>query len=253
MIVLKRCWVLSICLLLGACSLWPWGGSDQPSAPPPPKTIGVISVLTGQVAVIDAGNNGWVRQTAVYPLADWQINDLATEQANAWLAKQGYEVRSVTAAPGAFSAKALGGPVAKGGWFDNPRPSFTDLIHRSVQPADLDYYLILVEANASTSVPDMHGIGLVHFSGRPQAFIAYHVFLIDGKSGETLDTIHADAENESWGSSSAIDGPHIDLPKAVWPKQPANWSPEQQAAFRDGVESELPLSLKATLRRLDLP
>jgi len=250
--VLRRYLIVSACLLLVACSWWPWG-SDEPAAPPAPKTIGVISVLSSRIAVIDTANSGWSRRTAFYPLADWPIDDLATTQATAWLQQKGFDVRPVTIQPGAFSAQALGGPVTRGDWFDRQRPSFTDIIHRSAQPGDLDYYLILVEGSGSTSVPDLHGIGFVHFSSRPQAFIAYHVFLIDGKSGETLDDVHADADNQ-WGSADpAVDAPYTDLPKAIWPRQITAWSPEQQAAFRDGIDAELTSSLKATLRRLDLP
>jgi hypothetical protein len=243
---------LILCLILGGCSWWPWGNNDQEATAPAVKTIGVVSVLSDRIAVIDAGNKGWSRQTAFYPLAGWQIDDLASKQATAWLREKGFDARPVSASAGAFSAQALGGPVSDGGWFDRQRPSFTEIIHRSVQPADLDYYLILVEASGSSSIRDLHGIGLVHFSGRPQAFVAYHLFLVDGKSGETIDDVHADAKND-WGDNAALDSPNIDLPKAVWPRQIAAWSPEQQAAFRDAVETELKSSLKATLRRLDLP
>jgi hypothetical protein len=251
--VLKRLCVLSVCLVLGGCSWWPWGDDTPAPAAPAPKTIGIVSVLSNTIHVIDAGNGGWSRRSEIYPLADWQIDALAEQAAKDWLTQQGFEVRPVVAARSAFGLQALGGPVTRAGWFDRHRPTFGTIIHSSVQPPDLDYYLILVEASASTSVPDMHGIGLVRFSGKPQAFIAYHAFLIDGKSGETLDEVHADAENEHWGDFSAIDGPNVDLPKSDWPRPISDWSAPQQQAFRQAIETELPVSLKATLPRLSLP
>lgn len=250
--MLKRYLIVSTCLLLGACSWWS-GSNDTPQPAPVPKTIGVISALDGQIVVIDASNHGWARHTAFYPTTGWPIDDLAVKQADAWLAKRGFEVRSVTSSAGAFSPQALGGPVSSGGWFDRQRPSFTDIIHRSVQPPDLDYYLILVEASGSTGLPDLHGIGFIHFSHKPQAVVAYHAFLVDGKSGETLDDVHAEGGAGQSGNNDQIDAPNTDLPKAVWPQQVTNWSAEQQAAFRQAVEAELGVSLKDTLRRLDLP
>lgn len=252
--MLKRYLIVSAFLLLGACSWWPWGNdNDTPQPAPAPKTIGVISALGDQIAVIDASNHGWAKRTAFYPTTGWAIDDLAVKQVDVWFEKKGFDVRPVTASPGAFSAQALGGPVSPGGWFDRQRPSFTDIIRHSVRPADLDYYLILVEASGSTGLPDLHGIGFVHFSRQPQAVIAYHAFLVDGRSGETLDDVHADAKGGQSGNNQQIDAPNIDLPKATWPQQVTAWSPEQQAAFRDAVETELRVSLKATLRRLDLP
>ncbi|HVJ40780.1 MAG TPA: hypothetical protein VM639_04755 [Dongiaceae bacterium] len=243
--------LLSACLLLSACSWWPWGNGDE--TPPPPKTIGVISVLSDHVTVIDATGQGWMRHRASYPLGSWPIDALATQTATAWLQKKDFDVRPVTVTASAFAADALGGPVARRGWLDRARPNLVDIIHHNVQPADLPYYLLLVEASGSDSIPDLHGIGFVHFSGKPQAFVLYHAFLIDGKSGETIDSFHADADNESWGESSAIAGPNTDLPKAAWPKQVDAWTEEQQAAFRDAVERELRTSLKSNLPRLDLP
>src|ERR1700742_479897 len=113
--VLKRYLILSLCLLLGACSWWPWG-SDEPQPAPAPKTIGVISALASQIVVIDASNHGWAKRTVFYPLGDWQIDDLAVRQAGAWLAKEGFVVRPVTVSAGAFSAQALGVPVVRGDW-----------------------------------------------------------------------------------------------------------------------------------------
>ncbi|HEX9448209.1 MAG TPA: hypothetical protein VF920_09515, partial [Dongiaceae bacterium] len=216
--MLKRYLVLSICLLLGACSWWPWGGDTPEATTPAAKTIGVVSALSNDIRIIDASNGGWSRRSQVYPLQDWKIDAVAQQTAADWLYQQGFDVRPVVAAPAAFGLHALGGPVARGGWFDRHRPTFGTILHSSVQPADLDYYLVLVEASGSTSVPDLHGIGLIRVSGKPKAFVVYHVFLIDGKSGETLDELHADAENEHWGEFSEVDGPHVDLPKSDWPR-----------------------------------
>lgn len=243
--------LLSACLLLSACSWWPWGG-DLDEAPPPPKTIGVISALSDQVTVIDA-TGGWMRHRATYPLDDWPIDALATQEATRWLEKKGFEVKPVSVEKSAFSAQALGGPVSRSDWLDRARPSLVDIIHRNVRPADLAYYLVLVEASGSDSIPDLHGIGFVHFSGKPQAFMLYHALLIDGKSGETIDDLHADPDNAHWGDSAAIAGPNTDLPKAVWPQQVDAWTDEQRAAFRDAVEGALRTNLKVNLRRLDLP
>lgn len=253
MTVLKRLLVLSACLVVSACSWWPWG-SDTPDVTPEAKTIGVVSMLSDHIAVIDATNSGWARHTAIYPLSGWQVDTLATQQITTWLQHQdGFEVRPVTASAAAFSIQALGGPVNRGGWFGRQRPSLGPVIRSSVQPANLDYYLILVEASGSTSIPDLHGIGLVHFSGKPQAFVLYHAFLVDGKTGETVSEVHADAEDEHWGAFSAIDGPNSDMPKTAWPKDVNTWSADQQTAFRQTVEAELSNSLKVTLPRLDLP
>lgn len=251
----KRLIVLSICLLLGGCSWWPWGG-DQEEAPPPPKIIGVISAISDHVTVIDAsGGGGWARRTATYPLGDWQIDQMATNQAAVWLQKQGFDVRPVTVKQAAFKADALGGPVSRGGWLGgSKKPDFAAVVQRNVQPAGLPYYLILTEASGNDGLPDMHGIGLVRFSGRPQAFVLYHVFLVDGRTGATIDDFHADPKGPAWGSAQAqISGPNTDLPKAAWPKQVDAWSSDQQAAFRDAVETEVKASLKANLPRLDLP
>ena len=249
--MLKRLVLLSICLLLAGCSWWPWG-SSVPEVPPAPKTIGVVSVISGQIAVIDA-SGGWTRRSVIYPLGDWRIDQVATDQASAWLQQKDFEVRPVTISAGAFGVRALGGPVNRGGLFGKQRPSFSAIIRSSVQPADLDYYLVLVEASGSTGIPDMHGIGLVHFSGKPQAFVLYHAFLIDGKTGETIDDVHADGNNAHSGLFTDIDGPNTDLPKAAWPHQIDAWSAEQQTAFRDAIVAELTNNLKETLPRLSLP
>lgn len=252
--MLKHYLVLSLCLLLSACSWWPWGGDEQPAtATPATKTIGIISVLSNEIRVIDATNDGWSRRSQVYPLGDWKIDATATQTAKDWLLQQGFDVRPVTAATAAFGLQALGGPVTRKGWFDRHRPEFSTIIRSSVQPADLDYYLILVEASGSSSVPDLHGVGLVRFSRKPRAFVAYHVFLIDGKSGETIDEVHADAENEHWGAFSSVDSPNVELPKSDWPRPISDWSAPQQQSFRQVIENEIAVSLKATLPRLDLP
>jgi hypothetical protein len=252
--VSKRLIILSICLLLGGCSWWPWGG-DQEDLPSPPKIIGVISAISDHITVIDAaGGGGWARRTVTYPLGDWQIDQLAADQAGAWLQKKGFEVHPAVANRAAFKADALGGPVSRGGWLGgSKKPDFAALIQRNVQPAGLPYYLILVEASGNDGLPDMHGIGLVRFSGRPQAFVLYHAFLVDGRTGATIDDIHADPKGTVWGSGATqINGPNTDLPKAAWPKQVDTWSSDQQAAFRDAIETEVKASLKANLPRLDL-
>jgi hypothetical protein len=252
--VLNRFLVFSLCLLLGACSLWPWGGDDQPAAATPAtKTIGIVSVLSSDIRVIDATNNGWSRRSQIYPLGDWQINAIASQTAKDWLAQQGFDVRPVTVATTAFGLQALGGPVTRKGWFDRHRPEFSTIIRSSVQPPDLAYYLILVEGSGSSSVPDLHGIGLARFERKPRAFVAYHVFVVDGKTGETLDEVHADAENEHWGEFSSVDGPNVELPKSDWPRPISDWSAPQQQSFREAIEHEIVVSLKATLPRLDLP
>jgi len=250
----RRFIVLSICLLLGGCSLWPWGG-DNEEAPPPPRIIGVVSAISDHVTVIDATSAGWARRTAAYPIGNWQIDQLAADQASAWLRKKGFDVRPVAATPAAFKADALGGPVSRGGWLGgSKKPDFATVIQRNLQPAGLPYYLILIEASGNDSMPDLRGIGLVRFSGRPQAFVLYHAFLIDGKTGATIEDIHADPGGTLWGSGPAqINGPNTDLPKAAWPKQVDAWSSDQQAAFRDAIETELKASLKSNLARLDLP
>lgn len=247
----KRLIALSLCLVLGGCSWWPWG-NDAAEAPPPPKVVGVISLLSDHVTVIDA-SGGWARRSAVYPLAGWQIDQVAEQQASSWLQKHGFEPRSLAVNNAAFKSQALGGPVARRGWADGASPNLGEIIRHNVQPADLPYYLLLVEASGSDSIPDMHGIGLVHFSGKPQAFVLYHLFLIDGKSGAIIDNVHADPAGTTWGAGNPIAGPNTDLPKAAWPKQVDAWSPDQQSAFRDAVEAELKDSLRANLRRLDLP
>jgi hypothetical protein len=249
-VVLKRLFILCTCLALTACSWWPFGDSEE--APPSPKIIGVISMLSDHITVIDA-NGGWTRRSAVYPLDGWQVDQLAVQQASEWLQKHDYEPRVLIVNNAAFNAQALGGPVSRSGWLDRTRPDLAAIIRHAAQPADLPYYLVLVEASGSDSIPDMHGIGLVRFSGRPQAFVLYHCFLIDGKSGEIIDNVHADRDSTTWGASAPIAGPNADLPKAAWPKQVDAWSAEQQAAFRDAVESELKTSLRTNLRRLDLP
>jgi len=252
--VSKRFITLSICLLLGGCSWWPWGG-DGTEPPPPARIIGVISAISDHVTVIDASSGGWARRTAAYPLGNWQIDQVAADQATAWLQKRGFEVHPVAASEAAFRADTLGGPVNRGGWLGgSKKPDFAAVIQHNVQPATLPYYLILIEANGNDSMPDLRGIGLVRFSGKPQAFVLYHAFLVDGKTGATIDDIHADPNGTFWGNGPAqINGPNTDLPKAAWPKQVDTWSDDQQAAFRDAVETELKASLKTNLPRLDLP
>jgi hypothetical protein len=234
---------LLACLLLPACSLWPWGGDDRPAPAAAPKSIGVISAISEQASLTELGNLGWEKASVSLPIDDWHLDDQVTARAAQALQRAGYDVRPLHYATRDFQATAIGGPVLRGGMFDRKRPDLTPIIRRAVQPNDLDYYLVLVEAAADSGAYRLRGVGLLRQRSAPTAFVLYHVFLIDGHSGEVIADTHADPLGNGGYELQKIDGPFTALSADAWPRPIADWTPAQRQKLRDAVDSLLDQSL----------
>lgn len=246
---MTRLTALLACLFLSACSLWPWG-NDQAPSPAPPKTIGVISALSESATLADIGNLGWEKGSMSFPIGDWHLDDQVTDQATLLLRRAGYDVRPLHYAVTDFQARAIGGPVMRGGLFDRKRPDLAPVIRHSVQPNDLDYYLVLVEAGAESGAYQLRGVGLLRQRSAPIGFVLYHAFLIDGHNGEVIADSHADPLGNGWYNLAKIDGPFTDLGKNAWPNPLADWSPEQRQMLRETVLQLLQESLPKTLQQV---
>ncbi len=253
---MKRLIVLVACLFsLSACSLWPWGGDDTSSAPAQeepagPKTIGVISALSESITLADIDSLGWEKGSISFPIGDWRIDDQATEQATRLLRDAGYDVRPLHYAASKFRAPAIDGPVMRGGVFNRERPNLGPIIRRAVEPNNLDYYLVLVEAGATSGAYTLRGIGLLRQHAVPTAYILYHAFLIDGHSGEAVADFHADPLGNGWYELAKIDGPFTDLGKDAWPKPIASWSAVQRQMLQEAANKLLQESLPNTIRQV---
>lgn len=248
---MKRLSALIVCLLLTGCSLWPWS-EDEEAPPPPVPTIGVISALSERINLAQVNELGWEKSSFQFPLDDWRIDETVTSQAEHLLRKRGYDVQPVRYDRQAFSAGALGGPVARGGLLDRKRPALAPIIRAAVQPKDLDLYLVLVEASVPLGALDPHGIGLLRLDSEPTAIALYHAFLIDGHSGETVEDIHAEPLGNGWYQLARVDGPYAELDKSVWPKPITAWRASQRQEFQAKIEELLHASLRRTLDQLDL-
>jgi len=244
----KRFATIFVCLLLSACSLW---GGDEPerqaAQPSGPRTIGVISAISSNITLGDIAANGWEKRGYAFPIGAWHIDGLVTDQVTQLLRQHAYDVRPVTYDPAKFGAAAIGGPVMRGNIFDRQRPSLGPIIRSSVQPDNLDYYLLLVEAGAYSGAYRLHGIGLLRQGGSLTGYVLYHAFLIDGRSGEPVADIRAEPLGNSWYVTNKIDGPFTGLAMKVWPKPIVTWTPEQQQTLHEAVETMLQQSLPRTI------
>lgn len=247
----KRFCTFIVCLLLTGCSLWPWSEEKKP-APPVVPTIGIVSAISERITLAEVGSLGWEKSTFNFPLGDWPVDAVLVSAASRKLAKRGYRVRPVHYDRQAFAADALGGPVSRGGLLDRKRPALAPIIQAHVQPADLDLYLVFVEASAPVGAVAPHGIGLLRLSGEPHAYALYHAFLIDGHTGETIKDVHAEPMGNGWYQLARIDGPYVEVDKSLWPKPIVSWRAAQRQAFQEKVEELLRDSLPGTLDQLDL-
>ncbi|MDY0881896.1 hypothetical protein ACFPL7_20120 [Dongia soli] len=248
--MMKRFCALVICLLLTGCSLWPWSADEETTTAIP--TIGVISALSERITLAQVNSVGWEKSSYQFPLEDWQIDATASSEAERLLRKRGYDVRPVRYDRKAFSANALGGPVARGGLLDRKRPALAPVIRSAVQPNDLDLYLVLVEASVPLGALDPHGVALLRLGGEPTAVALYHAFLIDGHTGETVEDIHAEPLGNGWYQLARVDGPYAEMHKSVWPKPITAWTASQRQDFQAKIEDLLHPSLRKTLDQLDL-
>ena len=249
--MMKRLSTLIVCLLLTGCSLWPWS-DDEDVVPRAVPTIGVISALSERISLAQVNELGWEKSSYQFPLDGWRIDETVASEAERLLRKRGYDVHPVRYDRKAFSAGALGGPVARGGLLDRKRPALAPIIRDAVQPQDLDLYLVLVEASVPLGALDPHGISLLRLDGEPTAVALYHAFLIDGHTGETVEDIHAEPWSNGWYQLARVDGPYEDVDKSVWPKPITAWTASQRQEFQAKIEKLLHASLRKTLDQLDL-
>jgi hypothetical protein len=246
---MKRFATILACLLLSACSLWP-GGSDEraaPALPPGPKTIGVISAVSADITLADIGSKGWQKGGYDVPLGSWHIDSDVTDEVTRLLKQRGYDVRPVTYDPAKFSAAAIGGPAVRGDVFNRKRPDLGPIVRSNVQPGNLDYYLVLVEAGADSGAYRLHGIGVLRQRGGVTAYVLYNAFLIDGRSGEIIADVRAEPLSNSWYDTDKIDGPFTSLDMKTWPKSITDWTPEQQQMLHQAVGTMLRQSLPQTV------
>ncbi|MET1027914.1 MAG: hypothetical protein ABWY00_12145 [Dongiaceae bacterium] len=245
---MKRFATILACLALSACSLWPWGGEEQqPAQPAGPRTIGVVSAIGDSITLADVGSNGWQKGSTTVSIESWHIDKTVTDEVTAALQQHNYDVRPVTYDPAKFSAAAIGGPVVRGGIFNRKQPDLGPIARSSVQPGNLDYYLVLVEAGADSGAYRLHGIGLLRQRGGLAAYALYHAFLIDGHSGKTVADVRAEPLGNSWYDTSKIDGPFTSLDMKAWPKPITSSTPEQQQMLHQAVETMLKQSLPRTV------